>query len=109
MLIDRIHHLIPRPTKWSKTDNVNVGDICLFIYNENPGMGKYVWKIGKVTDTSKENSVIISYPGPPTTKGKPTTRSLSRCPRTISIISAAGDIDLNSRKFYETNIYNNKQ
>lgn len=108
MLIDRIHHLIPRPAKWSKTDDVNVGDICLFIYNENPGMGKYVWKIGKVTDTSKENSVIISYPGPPTAKGKPTTRSLSRCPRTISIISAAGDIDLNSRKFYETNICNNK-
>jgi hypothetical protein len=108
MLIDRIHHLVPRPTKWSKTDSINVGDICLFIYSENFAMGKDVWKIGKITEIPKKNKVVIAFPGAPTSKGLPQLKTLSRCPRDISIISAAGDIELNSRKFYDEIVSENK-
>ena len=100
MLIDRIHHLIPRPAKWKKTDEVRVDDICLFIYSENSAMKKDIWKLGRITEIPKKNKVIIKFPGNPTNKGLPTSKYLARCPRDISIISAAGDIELNSRKFY---------
>ena len=100
MLIDRIHHLIPRPAKWKKTDEVRVDDICLFIYSENSAMKKDVWKLGRITEIPKKNKVIIKFPGNPTNKGLPTSKYLARCPRDISIISAAGDVELNSRKFY---------
>ena len=96
LFMDRIHHLIPRPKKWSKTDDVNVGDICLFIYLDNTAIGNNTWKIGRVIDIIKKNKILIEYPATPTTK-----RTVTRCPRDISIISAAGDVDLNSRKFYE--------
>ena len=101
MLVDRIHHLIPRPSKWNKTDSINVGDICLFIYSENVAMGKDLWKIGRIIEIPKKNKVVIEFPGTPTAKGLPRLKTLSRCPRDISIISAAGDVDLNSRKFYD--------
>lgn len=104
MLIDRIHHLIPRPAKWSKTDEINVGDICLFIYSENAAMKKDIWKLGRITEIPKKNKVIITFPGNHTTNGIPDMRTISRCPRDISIISAAGDVELNSRKFYETTV-----
>ena len=106
MLIDRIHHLIPRPAKWGKTDVVNVGDICLFIYSENAAMGQNTWKLGRIKSIPKKNKVIIEYPGTTTVQGIPKKKTLSRCPRTISIISAAGDVELNSRSFYNDIVKN---
>jgi len=97
----RIHHLIPIPNKWKKSDPIRVGDICLFTFNENPGIGKNTWKLGRVQSTPKENQVIIAYPGPTLTNGTTVMKNLSRNPRNISIISAAGEIDMNSRKFFE--------
>ena len=100
MLLNKIHHLIPRPSKWSKTDPITIGDICLFTFNENPGF-KDTWKIGRVSAIPKKNQVVISYPGNNPPKGLPNLKSITRNPRNISIISAAGDIDLNSRDYYE--------
>ena len=97
----RIHHLIPRPNKWKKSDPIQVGDICLFTFDENPGIGKNTWKLGRIQSTPKKNQVIIAYPGPTLTNGTTVMKNLSRNPRNISIISAADEIDMNTRKFFE--------
>ena len=100
MFLDKIHHLIPRPSKWTKTDPINIGDICLFTFNENPGLNKDTWKIGKVKDKPKENSILISYPGKLSTNGLYEMKVITRSPRNISIISATNEIDLNSREYF---------
>ena len=99
---ERIHHLIPRPSKWNKSDDIRVGDICLFMYNENPGLGKNTWKLGRVQTIPKKNKVILAFPGPTLANGVTMMKTLTRNPRDISIISAAGDIDMNSRKYLES-------
>ena len=100
IFIDRIHHLIPRPDKWKKTDNINVGDIVLFTYTEN-AMGKNVWKLGKIKSIPKRNQVVISFPGNTYEKGIPKMKTLQRCPRNVSVISAAGEIGLNTKEYHE--------
>ena len=103
MFLDKIHHLIPRSSKWSKTDKINVGDICLFTMTENITNGKDGWKIGKIVEVPSRNKVVIQYPG--NSKAGidelPQLKKIVRSPRNISIISVAGEVDLNSRKYYE--------
>ena len=101
LMMDKIHHLIPRPAKWNKTDVISIGDICLFTYTENAAMGKDVWKLGRVDAIPSPNKVVIKFPGNTETNGTYNLKKITRCPRNISIISAAGEVDLNSRKFYE--------
>jgi hypothetical protein len=101
MFIDRIHHLIPRPDKWKKTDNVNVGDIVLFTYTENAAMGGDVWKLGRIQSIPKKNQVIITFPGNTHKKGLPKMKTIQRCPRNVSVISAAGEIGLNTKEYYQ--------
>ena len=100
MFIDRIHHLIPRPNKWLKSDNINIGDICLFTYTENAAMGKDVWKLGRVESIPQKNKVVITFPGNTEIKGQPKMKTIVRCPRNISIISAVGEINLNSEEYF---------
>ena len=101
MFIDRIHHLIPRPDKWKKTDNVNVGDVVLFTYTENAAMGRDVWKLGKIQSIPKKNQVIITFPGNTQKKGLPKMKTIQRCPRNVSVISAAGEIGLNTKEYHQ--------
>ena len=101
LMIDKIHHLIPRPAKWNKTDTINVGDVVLFTSVENAAMNKTVWKLGRVQSIPKKNKVIITYPGNSTGLKLPKMKTISRCPRDISVISAAGEIDLNSKAYLE--------
>ena len=102
LFADRIHHLIPRPNKWTKNDRIQEGDICLFMYNEAPGVGKDHWKLGRVSEILKPNKVVISYPGKSKKKELPKLKTLERCPRDIAIIHAAADIDLNTREYLES-------
>lgn len=104
MFLDRIHHLIPRPEKWKNTDKINVGDICLFIYTERPGLGKDIWKIGRIKSIPRSDKVEIEFPGkaPTGIHHLPEKKVLVRSPRNISIISAVGDLNLNSRKYFES-------
>ena len=98
--LDRLHHLIPKPDKWNKSDQVNVDDICIFVYNENPSMNADVWKLGKITEVFPRQ-VKIAFPlkAPP---GKlPKLKSITRSPRDISIISAASDVNLNSWEYFD--------
>ena len=106
---DRVHHLIPRPGKWTKTDKIQIDDICLFMYNENPGVGKDTWKLGRIVEMPKQNRVVIAFPGPSKKLETPALKHLSRCPRDVAIIHAAGEIDLNSREYLENLIKNNKE
>ena len=101
IFVNRIHHLIPRPNKWIRTDKVQIGDICLFMYNEAPGVGKDQWKLGRITDMPKPNKVIISFPTALHKKGLPKLKTITRCPRDISIIHASDQIDLNTREYLE--------
>ena len=103
MLLDRIHHLIPRPDKWNKTDSLHVGDICLFTYTENSAMGKDVWKLGTIVDLPSKNKVVIEFTSNFTggKYGLPKLKTIVRSPRNISIISSAEEIALNSREYYE--------
>jgi len=55
LLLDRIHHLIPRPAKWKTTDIIKEGDICLFVYKD--GDIKEEWKIGKILQIINKNKV----------------------------------------------------
>ena len=105
---NRIHHLIPRPNKWTKDDKIQVGDICLFMYNEAPGVGKDYWKLGRITDIPKPNKVIIAFPNMNSKLKKtelPAMKTITRCPRDISIIHAADEIDMNTREYLE-NLFN---
>ena len=86
----KIHHLIPRPTKWKKDDPVHTGDIVLFLHTENP-MDKGIWNLGRVEKVIKPNQIEIKYSTNSTKKGKPVLKSLLRSPRDISIIQSAAE------------------
>ena len=101
IFVNRIHHLIPRPNKWNKTDSFQIDDICLFMYNEAPGVGKDCWKLGRITEIPKNNKVVISFPAATTKKGLPKLKNITRCPRDISVIHAADDVDINTREYLE--------
>ena len=101
MLLDRIHYLIPRPSKWNRSDVFSVGDICLFTYNENFSMGKDTWKLGRITEIPKKNKVVITFPSKFNKKDVPQMKTIVRCPRNISIIASADELDLNSRAYYD--------
>ena len=100
-MIDKIHHLIPRPAKWNKTDVINVGDVVLFTSVENAAMNKTVWKLGRGQSIPKKNKIVVTYPGNSTGLKLPKMKTITRCPRDISVISAAGEIDLNSKAYLE--------
>ena len=102
MFIDKIHHLIPRPSKWTKTDKVNIGDICLFTHTENIAMGQGGWMIGKITAIQSKNRIEVSFPTGTSPKGMklPKLKQITRSPRNISIIISSDEFDLNSKKYF---------
>ncbi len=63
LLLDRLHHLIPKPDNWSKSDEVKLEDIVVFRFKDNTSSKLETWKIGKVVEILKKGQgVIISYP-----------------------------------------------
>ena len=105
MLIDRLHHLVHRPLKWSKTDKVSIGDICVFVYNENMGMNKNVWKVGKIVNNDNPRKLVISFPEKITPgediKKIPKMRTIQRNQRQVCILVDAESVSLNSRAFLD--------
>ena len=97
----RLHHLIPRPAKWGKTDPVNVGDSVLFLFTETPGSKPNQWKLGIIKAIPKINSVEIEYVLNPSKKGVPTKSTLLRCPRDVCIIATADEFPLGSNLYFE--------
>lgn len=104
LLLNRLHHLIPRPGKWSRTDPVQLGDIVVFLYNESISQNG-VWKLGRVVKITHDGRrVDIEFP---VTKNKslntiPTKRVLTRSPRDICLIHGVGELQLNSQEYLES-------
>ena len=102
LLLDRLHHLIPRPNKWCKTDPITVGDIVVFKLKDNNNSKMEKWVTGKVSDVQREGRrILCSYPTSLMAGSKVKWSSVLRSPRDLCIISAASDIPLNSKEFFE--------
>ena len=97
----RLHHLIPRPEKWGKTDPIKIGDVVLFLFSETPGLKSDQWKLGIVKAIPKSNSIEIEYIINPNRNSIPTKSTLRRCPRDICIIAAADELPLGSNQYVE--------
>ena len=96
LLLDRLHHLIPKPKMWTSTDDVNVGDIVIFRFKEGMSAKQEVWKLGRVDEAlsgGRRLSIVYSC--------KNSTRSLIRSPRDVCVVSSVSDLDLNSREFFD--------
>jgi hypothetical protein len=101
LLLDRLHHLIPKPSKWTHTDSVNLGDIVVFRLIDNSNAKLEKWAIGKVSEIQKEGRrILCSYPTSKANGSKVKFSTVPRSPRDLCIISAASEIPLNSREFF---------
>ena len=95
LMLDRLHHLIPKPNNWNRTDAVGVGDVVLFKFKDNIAAKLESWKTGRVDAVSSDGrKLTISYP----TSGG--LKELTRSPRDVCLISASSDVPLNSREFF---------
>ena len=101
MMLDRLHNFIHKPSKWSKTDPVKVGDICIFIYNENSAMKQDVWKLGEVSNIDNPSKLIITFMANSKGDSLPRKKTIVRSPRQVCVISNENDLNLNSREFFE--------
>lgn len=102
ILIDRVHHLISRPSKWCTTSQVppKVNDIVVFVTKDgNVAANGKVWKLGRVIKVSKSN-VTVMYPTKTLTKTIPTWKFVDRNWREISIIMSEKDIPVNSNDYH---------
>lgn len=103
LLLDRLHHLIPRPSKWTSTDEINVDDIVLFKFLDNPNSKLESWRLGRIIDIHNNGRrVSISYVVL-NSKGKDqqaTKHTIVRCPRDVCVISSVSDLNLNSTEFF---------
>ena len=103
LLLDRLHHLIPRPSKWTSTDEINVDDIVLFKFLDNPNSKLESWRLGRIVDIHNSGRrVTISYVVL-NSKGKDQQtmkHTIVRCPRDVCVISSVSDLNLNSTEFF---------
>ena len=101
ILLDRLHYLIPKCKKWSKTDDVSVGDVVVFVHKDSGIEKRWDWVLGKVVHISvDQRSLTITY-FPPGRKGK---LDVQRSPRQVSKIYSADDIPVNTIEYYEKNV-----
>ena len=101
LFLDRLHYLIPRPSKWQKTDVVNIGDTVMFLYSETPGTKVDKWKIGVISAIPNPNKLEITYVINPYRPGIPTKTTTHRSPRNVSVIVPASDLPTNSSEYLE--------
>ena len=102
LLLDRLHHLIPKPLKWTKTDPLNIGDIIVFRLKDNSNSKLEKWVIGKISDIQKDGRrILCTYPTYNAVTTEVQFSTVTRSPRDVCIISAASDIPLNSKEFFE--------
>ena len=103
LLLDRLHHLIPRPSKWTSTDEIKVDDVVIFKFLDNPNSKLESWRLGRIIDIHNNGRrVSISYVVL-NSKGKDqqaTKHTIVRCPRDVCVISSVSDLNLNSTEFF---------
>lgn len=100
LLLDRLHHLIPKPDKWTTTDEIKEGDVIVLKLLDNPNAKLEKWIIARVVEVqSGGRRILCSYPHK-LPNGSTRMTTIIRSPRDICIISAATDVQLNSREFF---------
>ena len=100
LLLDRLHHLIPKPEKWSNTDEIKLGDVVVLKILDNPNSKLEKWSIAKVSEIQNGGRRIVCSSPHLQPNGSLKMASIIRSPRDICIVSAAEDIPLNSREFF---------
>jgi hypothetical protein len=101
LLLDRLHHLIPRSSKWLKTDPVLLNDIVIFRFVDNQNSKLETWKVGKVSAIeSVGRRIVVSYPQLSPNGSEVSMRAVNRSPRDLCVISSASEIPLNSNEFF---------
>ena len=102
LFIDEIHNINLRPDKWKKSSPLPAeGDVVLFVMNDSSYMkGGRQWKIGRVTKMEKR-SVTIQYVNISNKSRKPTTHTIQRNPRDITVVVALEDLYTNSKQYFQ--------
>ena len=100
IFVDHIHHLCAAPRKWNKTDEIGVGDVVLFLMQENGGIGDDVWKLGKIVEKDGPTKVRIQY-SLQSKKGNIEVKTLVRNPRQVCIIVGEGEYSINSHEYLD--------
>ena len=96
LFLDRLHYLIPKPAKWSQTDSVCVGDICVFVFKDSSIEKNWTWSLGRVVEASKRKLSIDYFP-----RGKKTPGVVERNPRQVSVIHSASDLPVNTLEYFQ--------
>lgn len=101
LLLDRLHHLIPRPDHVHQSAKVQLEDIVCFRFLDNINNKLEVWKLGKVVEIVKGGQgVIISYVTF-TPNGKVRMSNVARSPRDIFVVTSVDELSLNSSEFFQ--------
>jgi len=95
IFISRIHHLIPQ-TKWNKSDEVKIGDIVLFIFEDGISKKLDIWKLGRVENIEK-GKLLIKY----TIPSSKTPKTIFRKSREVSKILSSDDLGLNTVEHFQ--------
>ena len=101
LFIDRVHFLIPKPEKWSKTDPIEPDDIVVFVLKDANLPKLYKWSLGRVLRASKR-SLQIEYVA---TGGKGKL-FVTRSPRQVSKVFSPDELPINTAKYFENVIRN---
>ena len=92
LLLKRVHLFIPK-SKWFKTDDIFVNDICLF-FIDDPGFKprSTKWHYGKVI-AIKNNRISLSYKLP----GSVSMKTIVRSARDVVRVASEGELEFNTR------------
>ena len=103
IFLERLHHLIPKPPKWNKTDVPQKGDIVLFVETDGlKAKESCKWKLAKVVDVHPSGSkVTVEFCAPiPPGKQMPKKRTLVRKIREVSVIFSTDDVPINTQEHF---------
>jgi len=98
LLLDRLHHIIPRPAKWSKTDKVELNSVVIFVHKDSNMQKNFNWSLGRVIEV-KDRKLVIEYFTTAHVK-----LLITRSPRQVSVIHKVDDLPVNTVDYYENNI-----
>ena len=101
ILVDRLHHLIPKSKKWQNTDSVETGDIVVFVHDDSHVPKHWTWFLGRVIGKQERKLIIEYFAG---SKGEKTKMTVHRNPRQVAKIHEAKDIPVNTQEYYERNV-----
>ena len=99
LFLERIHTLIPQP-KWFRGNDVQEGDIVLFLKEDSLLKNMEVWHYGRVVSLGsgkKKGTVTLGY----YLGQNPEMKKLDRSVRDISVIHEVGSLDFNTVQHFE--------